>query len=77
MAVPAAHTLFPWQDKCLRLNTHATELISQGQFGRMVCMCGNTVTSTPLSEVAGKLKVVTKEHELIVQGLRMGINFGS
>ncbi|MBP9580317.1 MAG: 6-phosphofructokinase, partial [Parabacteroides sp.] len=60
-----------------RLGGHATELISQGQFGRMVCMCGNTVTSTPLSEVAGKLKVVTKEHELIVQGLRMGINFGS
>jgi len=42
----------------------------------MVCMCGNNVTSTPLSDVAGKLKLVTEEHELIVQGLRMGISFG-
>ena len=59
-----------------RLGGHATELISKGEFGRMVCMCGNNVTSTPLSDVAGKLKLVTEEHELIVQGLRMGINFG-
>ena len=59
-----------------RLGGHATELISKGEFGRMVCMCGNNVTSTPLSDVAGKLKLVTEEHELIVQGLRMGISFG-
>ena len=59
-----------------RLGGHATELISKGEFGRMVCMWGNNVTSTPLSDVAGKLKLVTEEHELIVQGLRMGISFG-
>lgn len=59
-----------------RLGGHATELIANGQFGRMVCMEGATVGSIPLQEVAGKLKLVTPEHELIVQGKRMGISFG-
>ena len=30
-----------------------------------------------LSEVAGKLKLVTSEHDLIIQGKRMGISFGN
>ena len=60
-----------------RLGGHATELIANGQFGRMVCMKGNEVESIPLSEVAGKLKLVTPEHDLIVQGKRMGISFGN
>ena len=60
-----------------RLGGHATELIAEGQFGRMVCMKGNRVESVPLSEVAGKLKLVTPDHDLIVQGERMGISFGN
>ncbi|MCC8172213.1 MAG: 6-phosphofructokinase [Parabacteroides sp.] len=59
-----------------RLGGHATELISQGKFGRMVCMRGDTVSNIPLSEVAGKLKVVTPDNDLIIQGKRMGITFG-
>ncbi len=60
-----------------RLGGHATELISKGIFGRMVCIKGNVIDSTPLSEVAGKLRVVTEENELIKHGLRMGISFGN
>lgn len=59
-----------------RLGGHATELISQGKFGRMVCMQGDAVSNIPLSEVAGKLKVVTPDNDLIIQGKRMGITFG-
>ena len=59
-----------------RLGGHATELIASKQFGRMVCMHGNHVASIPLSEVAGKLKLVTPDHDLITQGLRMGVTFG-
>ncbi|MDH6304954.1 phosphofructokinase-like protein [Parabacteroides sp. PF5-5] len=59
-----------------RLGGHATELIANKQFGRMVCMKDNKVDSIPLSEVAGKLKVVTPNHDLIIQGQRMGIMFG-
>ncbi len=59
-----------------RLGGHATELIANKQFGRMVCMKGDKVDSIPLSEVAGKLKIVTAGHDLITQGERMGIFFG-
>ncbi|MDL2266032.1 6-phosphofructokinase [Parabacteroides sp. OttesenSCG-928-G21] len=59
-----------------RLGGHATELIANKQFGRMVCMKGDHVDSIPLSEVAGKLKIVTPDNELILQGRRMGITFG-
>lgn len=59
-----------------RLGGHATQLIAEGKFGLMVCMKGDIVDSIPLSEVAGKLKLVTPEHDLIIQGQRMGIMFG-
>jgi len=59
-----------------RLGGHATELIAKGQFGRMVSITGDQITSVPLEEVAGKLKLVTPDHDLIIQGKRMGISFG-
>ncbi|MDR0798631.1 MAG: 6-phosphofructokinase [Dysgonamonadaceae bacterium] len=59
------------------LGGHATELIAQGRFGRMVSWKNNAVTSIPLSEVAGKLRAVPEDHNLIIQGRRMGISFGA
>lgn len=59
-----------------RLGGHATELIAKRQFGEMVCMKNNVVESIPLSEVAGKLRLVRSDHDLITQGKRMGISFG-
>lgn len=59
-----------------RMGGHATELVAAGMFGRMVSLCGDEITSVPLEEVAGKLKVVTEDHDLIVQGKRMGVCFG-
>ena len=59
-----------------RLGGHATELIANREFGKMVCMKDGKVSSLPLQEVAGKLKLVTENHDLILQGIRMGISFG-
>lgn len=59
-----------------RMGGHATELIADGQFGRMITLQGNEISSLPLSEVAGKLKMVTEDHDLVVQGRRMGVCFG-
>ena len=59
-----------------RMGGHATELIANGQFGRMVSLRGSEITSVPLSDIAGKLKLVTEDHDLVVQGRRMGICFG-
>ena len=39
-------------------------------------MNGDKVESIALAEVAGKLKLVTPENDLIIQGERMGISFG-
>ena len=58
------------------LGGYATELIVNKQFGRMVCVKNGQIDSIPIGEVAGKLKLVTPEHKLIVQGKRMGISFG-
>ena len=59
-----------------RMGGHATELIAQGNFNRMVAMKGNDIISVPLEEIAGRLKTVPVDHDLVVQGRRMGICFG-
>ena len=59
-----------------RMGGHATELIAGARFGRMVTLKGNEISSAPLEEIAGKLKLVTEAHDLVVQGKRMGICFG-
>ena len=59
-----------------RMGGHATELIANRQFGRMVALRGDEISSVPLEEVAGKLKLVTEDHDLVIQGRRMGIGFG-
>ena len=59
-----------------RMGGHATELIADGQFGCMIALKGDEISSLPLNEVAGKLKLVTEDHDLVVQGRRMGICFG-
>lgn len=58
------------------LGGHAAKLISEKKFGRMVAKLGNTISDVPLSEVEGKLRVVSPETDLVVQGKRMGISFG-
>jgi 6-phosphofructokinase 1 len=59
-----------------RLGGHATELIARKIFGHMVCINGDRVDSIPLSEVAGKTRLVPVDHDLIEQGKNMGISFG-
>ena len=59
-----------------RMGGHATELIARQEFGRMVALKGNTISSVPLGKVAGKLKTVPEDHDLVLQGRRMGICFG-
>jgi folate-dependent phosphoribosylglycinamide formyltransferase PurN len=49
---------------------------ANGQFGRMITLKGNEIASAPLEEIAGKLKLVTEDNDLVVQGRRMGICFG-
>jgi len=59
-----------------RFGTHAAELLAGGEYNRMVCMKGAEVTSVPLEQVAGKLKLVPLDHPLIRTARRVGTNFG-
>lgn len=58
------------------LGGHAADLIHSGKFGRMVAKIGSEITDVPLSEVAGKLRLVTADNQLVEQGKKMGISFG-
>lgn len=55
---------------------HAVELISKGEYGKMVALHGNKVDSVPILDIAGKTRLVSENEELVVQGRRMGICFG-
>jgi 6-phosphofructokinase 1 len=59
-----------------RMGGHATQMIANLEFGQMVALRGNEISSIPLNEVAGKLKLVTEDNDLVVEGKRMGISFG-
>lgn len=59
------------------LGGYAAKLIDSKKFGRMVSVKGiDTIADVPLSEVAGKLRLVTADHPLVKQGIRMGVSFG-
>ena len=59
-----------------RMGSHAVELIVRKEFGRMVAVSGKEITSVPLNEVAGITRLLPQNHELILQGEKMGICFG-
>ena len=56
---------------------HATTLIHEGKFGRMVSVKGRDISDVPLKDVAGKLRLVTHDNDLVMQGKRIGISFGT
>lgn len=58
------------------LGGHTVELINAGNFGRMAAVIDGKISDVPLKEVAGKLRLVTRESDLVQQGTRMGISFG-
>jgi 6-phosphofructokinase 1 len=60
-----------------RYGAYAVELIAQRKFGEMVSLKGDTVTSVPLAEVGGKLRLVPENHPLIEKARRMDVCFGN
>lgn len=59
-----------------RLGAAAAELILEKQYGYMVGIKNGKVTKIPLAEVAGKLKYVDPEAEIIKEAKMTGISFG-
>lgn len=59
-----------------RLGVSAAKLILEEQYGYMVAIVNNKVKKVPLKDVAGKLKVVEPDDQLVKEAKLMGISFG-
>ncbi|MCL2544284.1 MAG: 6-phosphofructokinase [Clostridia bacterium] len=60
-----------------RFGAHAAELIRENIYGVSVAMIGKEVGHNPLEEVAGKIKSVPVDHQMVTVARRMGISFGA
>ena len=59
-----------------RLGAAAGQMIVDGEFGILVGMKNNKIVKVPLSDVAGKLKMVSPDDEIVKQAKLLGISFG-
>ncbi|MCU0362672.1 MAG: 6-phosphofructokinase [Bacteroidales bacterium] len=59
-----------------RYGAAAAEMIAMRDFGKMVALRNSEIVSVPLSEVAGKLKLIRPDDPLVVQAMKMGTSFG-
>ena len=59
-----------------RLGTYGAHMFETSEFGRMVAIKDHVITSVPLCEVAGKLKTVPPDSDIIAEARMLGICFG-
>jgi 6-phosphofructokinase 1 len=59
------------------LGTAAAELLARGDYGRMVALTGNEITSVDLSVPAGKVKTVPTDHYMIDTAISVGTCLGA
>ena len=61
---------------CTRLGSAAAKAIMDEDYGNMIAMINGKTKRVPLEEVAGKLKTVDPECQMIKEAKRTGISFG-
>lgn len=59
-----------------RYGAHAAKCIAEGKFGTMVALIKNELTTVPLSEVGGKMRLVAPDNPLVIKCRSMGVSFG-
>jgi 6-phosphofructokinase 1 len=59
-----------------RYGAHAAKCIAEGNFGTMVALIKNELTTVPLSEVGGKMRLVDPDNPLVLKCRSMGVSFG-
>jgi len=59
------------------LGTAAADLLAKGEYGRMVALDGNTITSVDLSVPEGKVKSVPEDHYMIDTAVAVGTCMGN
>lgn len=61
---------------CTRLGSAAAQAIMDEDYGNMIAMINGKTKRVPLGEVAGKLKTVDPDCQMIKEAKRIGISFG-
>ena len=61
---------------CSRLGAAAAEAILEEDYGYMIGIVKNETARIPLEKVAGKLKVVEPDCQIIREAKTIGISFG-
>jgi 6-phosphofructokinase 1 len=59
-----------------RYGSAAADLIAKREYGKMVALRKNDITSVPLAEIAGKINLVNPENGMVVKAKNMGTSFG-
>lgn len=59
-----------------RYGAYAAECIAKGNYGTMVAMKRNELTTIQLNEVGDKLRLVEPDNPLIAKARKMGVSFG-
>lgn len=54
----------------------AAHMLAKGDFGKLVVMQNNEIVGVPLSQIAGKIKKVPLDHQLLEYGREVGTCFG-
>ena len=61
---------------CTRLGSAAAQAILEKDYGYMIAMIDGQTKRVPLEDVAGKLKMVDPDCQMIQEAKRIGISFG-
>ena len=59
-----------------RFGVGAVDLVEQGATGRMVAVHGDEITSVPLTEVVGRLKLIDPDGQEVRGAESIGVSFG-
>lgn len=59
-----------------KIGTAAADFLADKKFGNLVAIKDGKIAATPLSVVAGKVKPVTEEEQMLKTARSLGINFG-
>jgi ATP-dependent phosphofructokinase / diphosphate-dependent phosphofructokinase len=60
-----------------RYGSAAADLIAKRDFGKMVALRNNDITSVPLADVAGKVKLIDPDNTMVLKARNMGTSFGN
>ncbi len=59
-----------------RYGSAAADMIAKREYGKMVALRKNEITSVPLEDVSGRIKLIEPDNPLVIKAKNMGTSFG-